>query len=142
MLFRSKEFDKNLVNKKQVVKIIRLANETSDYIKMISYNPSFYEYQYYYRNRAKMELLYDIDRMKINSHTMYRLLQRLDNVENSSIKNLLFYILFNYKNEILTNILNQYDKINTFLYEDKKGEICVYSINFSKKSSPQSDFLS
>lgn len=139
-IFKPKEFDKNLVNKKQVVKIIRLANETSDYIKMISYNPSFYEYQYYYRNRAKMELLYDIDRMKINSHTMYRLLQRLDNVENSSIKNLLFYILFNYKNEILTNILNQYDKINTFLYEDKKGEICVYSINFSKKSSPKAIF--
>jgi len=136
-IFKPKEFDKNLVNKKQVAKIIRLANETSKYIKMISCNSSFYEYQYLYRNRAKMELLYEIDHMKINCHTMYRLLQSLDNVENSSIKNLLFYVLFNYKNDILTSILNQYDRIKTFLYEDKNGEFNVYGIKFSKKVPPR-----
>ena len=136
-IFRPKEFDKNLVNKKQVAKIIRLATKTSDYIKMISCNPSFYENQYYYRNRAKMELLYEINQMKINTHTMYRLLHNMDNVDNSSIKNLLFYILFNYKNDILTDILNQYDRNKTFLYEDKNGEIDVYGIKFSKKVPPR-----
>ena len=50
---------------------------------------------------------------------------------------LVFYVLFNYKNDILTAILAQYDKINTYLYEDKEGEIQVYGINFSKKSSPK-----
>lgn len=75
--------------------------------------------------------------MKINEHTMYRLLKKIEDKKNIYIKNLLFYVLFNYKNDILTAILAQYDKINTYLYEDKEGEIQVYGINFSKKSSPK-----
>ena len=136
-IFRPKDYDKNLVNKKQVAKIIHMTNETLNYIKMVSCNPSFYEDHCYYRNRARMELLYEINRMKINQHTMYRLLKSLESKNNSSIKNLLFYILFNYKNDILTDILNQYNRVNIFLCEDKNGEIDVYGFKFSKKSSPK-----
>jgi len=114
-----------------------MTDETSNYIKMVSCNPSFYEDRCYYRNRARMELLYDINRMKINQHTMYRLLKNLEDKNNSSIKNLLFYILFNYKNDILISILNQYDRVSTFLYEDENGKIDVYGTKFSKKSSPK-----
>lgn len=136
-IFRPKEYNKKLVNQKQVNKIMQLAKNTSDYIKMISSNLSFYEDRYCYINRAKEELLYEINRMKINEHTMYRLLKKIEDKKNIYIKNLLFYVLFNYKNDILTAILAQYDKINTYLYEDKEGEIQVYGINFSKKSSPK-----
>lgn len=134
-IFKPKDFDKDFVNKKQVAKIVHMANETSNYIKMVSCNPSFYEDRCYYRNRARMELLYEINRMKINQYTMYRLLKSLESKDNSSIKNLLF--LFNYKNEILTSILTQYGRTGTFLYEDKNGEIDLYGIKFSKKSSPK-----
>lgn len=136
-IFKPKDFDKDLVNKKQVIKIIKLADNTSNYIKMISGNAYFYENRYYYITCAKEELLYEINRMKINEHTMYRLLKKIDEQHNTSIKNLLFYVLFNYKNDILTAILTQYDKIDTHLYENKNGEINVYGINFSKKSSPK-----
>lgn len=136
-IFRPKDFDKDFVNKKQVAKIIHMANETSNYIKMVSCNPSFYEDHCYYRNRARMELLYEINRMKINQHTMYRLLKNLESKNNSSIKNLLFYILFNYKNDILTSILNQYNRSSTFLCEDENGKIDVYGTKFFKKSSPK-----
>ena len=68
---------------------------------------------------------------------MYRLLKSLESKNNSSIKNLLFYILFNYKNDILTDILKQYNRVNIFLCEDKNGEIDVYGFKFSKKSSPK-----
>ena len=84
-----------------------------------------------------MELLYEINRIKINQHTMYRLLKNIESKEHSSIKNLLFYILFNYKNDILTSILNQYDRVNTFLYEDENGNIDVYGTKFSKKVPPR-----
>lgn len=136
-IFKPKNYDKDLVNKKQVAKIIRMANETSNYIKMVSCNPSFYEDRCYFRNRAKMELLYEINRMKINQHTMYRLLKSLEGKNNSSIKNLLFYILFNYKNDTLTSILNQYNRVSTFLYEDENGKIDVYGTKFSKKVPPR-----
>ena len=84
--------------------------------------------------------MYEINRMKINEHTMYRLLWTLDEQKNSSVKNILFYLLFNYKNDILTDLLNQYDRINTYLIEDKNGEIIIYNRKFAKKSSPKANF--
>jgi len=66
-IFRPEDYDKNLVNKKQVTKIIHMTNETSNYIKMISCNPSFYDDHCYYRNWARMELLYEINKMKITT---------------------------------------------------------------------------
>ena len=136
-IFKPKNFDKDLVNKKQIVKIIKLASNTSDYIKMISGNAAFYENRYYYITRAKEELLYEINRMKINEYTIYRLLKNMDNIPDTSTKNLLFYVLFNYKNDILTSLLLQHNRVNTFLCEDKNGEIDMYGIKFCKKSSPK-----
>lgn len=135
-IFKPKDYDKDLVNKKQVSKIIEYAGRTSDYIKMIYCSPSLHEDKNEYISRAKEELLYEINRMKINRHTMHRLLRNLEEEKNSSIRNLLFYVLFNYKNDVLTAILNQYHKIDTFLAEDKCGEIRLYNYSFGKKSSP------
>ncbi len=135
-IFKPKNYNKDLVNKKQVSKIIEYAARTSGYIKMICCSPSLKEYRYDYISRAKEDLLYEINRMKINNHTMYRLLKNLEDKKNSSIKNLLFYVLFNYKNDILTAMLNQYNRINTFLTEDENGEIYLYNYSFGKKSSP------
>lgn len=132
-IFRPKEYDWDSVNKKQVNNIMQLAKDTSDYIKMISSNVFFYEDRHCYISRAKEELLYEINKMKINEHTMYRLLKNLEDNHNTPIKNLLFYVLFNYKNDILTAMLDQYDKNNIYLHEDKNGEICIYGVNFSKK---------
>ena len=71
--------------------------------------------------------------MKINEHTMYRVLWNMDREKQSSIKHMLFFVLFNYKNDILTNVLKQYDKLNTFLSEDPDGDIVIYGCKFSKK---------
>ena len=71
---------------------------------------------------------------------MYRLLWNLDLQKNSQIKNLLFYTLFNYKNDILTGLLEQYSRINTYLIEDKNGEIIIYNRKFTKKKSPKAIF--
>ncbi len=137
-IFKPSGYDKDLVNKKQVCKIIHMAEKTAGYNRMVSNNRSLSrEEKYQYIQQSKENLLYEINRMKINSHTMYRLLWNLDNNKNSSIKNLLFYILFNYKNDILTEILSHYRKVKNFLIEDEKGEICIYNCNFSKKSSPR-----
>ena len=71
---------------------------------------------------------------------MYRLLWTLDEHKNSSTRNLLFYLLFNYRNDILVDLLNQYNRINTYLIEDKNGEIVIYNRKFAKKSSPKAIF--
>lgn len=140
-IFKPIDFDKNKVVKTQITKIIELAENTLSYNKMIAQNSCLTsEEKHIHIVNAKEDLLYEVNRMKISTHTMYRLLWNLDLQKNSSIKNLLFYILFNYKNDVLIEILNQYDRINTFLIEDKNGEIVIYNRKFTKKKSPKAFF--
>lgn len=140
-IFKPLEYDKNKVHKQQVTKIIELTKNTYAYNQMIAQNSCLTsEEKHIHIVRAKEDLLYEINRMKINGHTMFRLLRILDEQKNSSTRNLLFYLLFNYKNEILTDLLKQYDRITTYLIEDKDGEIVIYNCKFTKKSSPQANF--
>ena len=140
-IFKPLDYDKNKVVKSQISKIIEMAKNTYAYNQSIAQNSCLSgEEKHIYISNKKEDLLYEINRMKLSNHTMYRLLWTLELKENSKIKNLLFYILFNYKNDVLTNILSQYDKINTFLIEDKDGEIVIYNRKFSKKKSPKSFF--
>ena len=140
-IFKPLDYDKNKVVKPQITKIIKLAENTLAYNKMIAQNSCLTsEEKHIYIVRAKEDLLYEINRMKISTHTMYRLLWHLSSQKNSGIKNMLFYVLFNYNNDILTELLNQYDRINTFLIEDKDGEIIIYNRKFTKKKSPKAIF--
>lgn len=135
------DYDKNKVHKQQVSKIIEMTENTVAYNKMIAQSSCLTsEEKHLHIVKAKEDLLYEINRMKINEHTMYRLLWTLDEQKNSSVKNILFYLLFNYKNDVLTDLLNQYDRINTYLIEDKNGEIIIYNRKFAKKSSPKANF--
>ena len=140
-IFKPKDYDKKKVVSKQVDKIIQMAKDTYAYNQAIAQISSLEsEEKHICIKRAKEDLLYEINKMKISEHTMYRLLWNLDCKKNSSIKNLLFYVLFNYKNDILTNMLNEYDRINTYLVEDKNGEIVIYNRRFAKKKSSKAIF--
>ena len=140
-IFKPFDFDKNKVVKPQITKIIEMAENTFAYNQMIAQNSCLTsEEKHIHIVKAKEDLLYEINHMKISEHTMYRLLWHLDSQKNSAIKNLLFYLLFNYKNDVLTNILNQYNRIDTFLIEDKNGEIIIYNRKFAKKKSPKANF--
>lgn len=140
-IFKPLDYDRNKVVKAQISKIIEMAENTLSYNKMIAQSSCLTsEEKHLYIVKAKEDLLYEINSMKISNHTMYRLLWHLDSQKNSGVKNLLFYILFNYKNDVLTELLNQYDRINTFLIEDKNGEIIIYNRKFAKKKSPKANF--
>lgn len=134
-IFKPLDFNRGLVKNQQINKIIEMAKNTFAYNQSIVQNNCLNsEEKHSYIIKAKEDLLYEINRMKINKHTMFRLLWNLDQEKNSPIKNLLFYLLFNYKNDILTEILEQYDRVDTFLIEDMDGEIVIYNRNFIKKS--------
>lgn len=140
-IFKPLNYDKNKVSKPQINKIIDLAEKTYAYNQMIAQNSCLSgDEKHILIMRAKEDLLYDINKMKISEHTMYRLLRTLDLKEHSKIKNLLFYILFNYKNKVLTNILNQYEKPKLYLTMDKNGDITIYDQKFLKKKSPSHIF--
>lgn len=132
-IFKPKDYDRNLVDKRHVNRIIQIANDTDKYIKFVSWSSLPPEDKKCFIQRAKENLLFDINRLKINEHTMYRVLWNMDREKDSTLKHMLFYVLFNYKNNILTDILRQYDKIDTFLSEDPIGKIVIYGRKFSKK---------
>ena len=84
-IFKPSEYDKNKVHKQQVTKIIELAQGTYAYNQMIAQNSCLTsEEKHIHIVRAKEDLLYEINRMKINEHTMFRLLWTLDEQKNSS----------------------------------------------------------
>lgn len=140
-IFKPDDFDKNLVNKKQVTKIIDMATKTVNYNKAIIQDILLTgEEKKLYMQRSKEDLLYKINRIKINEHTMYRLLWNIESMKNSSVGNLLFYLLFSYRNDILSDLLLRYNRVRTFLAEDKLGKISLYKCSFSKKSSPGAFF--
>ena len=140
-IFKPLNYDKDKVVKPQINKIIEMAENTFAYNQMIAQNSCLTsEEKHIHIVKAKEDLLYEINKMKISEHTMYRLLWNLDLQKNSPIKNLLFYILFNYKNDTLTGLLEQYNRINTYLIEDKNGEIIIYNRKFTKKKSPKAIF--
>lgn len=140
-IFKPIDFDKNKVVKPQITKIIEMAEGTFAYNQTIAQNSCLTsEEKHIHIVKAKEDLLYEINKMKISEHTMYRLLWNLDLQKNSPIKNLLFYLLFNYENETLIGFLEQYDRINTYLIEDKNGEIIIYNRKFAKKKSPKATF--
>lgn len=142
-IFKPEDYDKNKVHKSQVTKITNMAGNTFTYNQMIAQSSALSnEEKFIHIVKAKEDLLYEINQMKINKHTMYRLLWSLDLQKNSPIKNLLFYVLFNYKNDILTELLSQYNRVNTFLIEDQNGEVVIYNRKFSKKKFPQANFQS
>ena len=142
-IFKPSDFDNNNVRKRQITKILEFTENTYAYNQSIAQNSCLNsEEKHLYIVKAKEDLLYEINKMKINHCTMYRLLWNLDKQKNSTIKNLLFYILFSYKNDVLTDLLSRYNRINTYLIEDKNGEIVIYNRKFAKKSTQKSIFES
>ena len=78
-IFKPLNYDRNKVVKQQIVKIIELAEKTFTYNQIIAQNACLSsEEKHIHIVKAKEDLLYEINQMKISEHTMYRLLWNLD----------------------------------------------------------------
>lgn len=137
-IFKPQDYDKDKIVKKQITKIIDLAKKTSAYNNLIAADTWMtWEEKHIQIIKSKENLLFDINKMKINEHTMYRLLWNLENQRNSAVKNLLFYLLFSYKNNTLIEILKSKERVKRLLTADNDGEITIYGCNFAKKVPPK-----
>ena len=97
--FRFDDFNLNSVNKKQVAKIIKMCETTTSSINAV-WSKDYYtvEEKYILTSQYKENLVFEIQKMKINIHTMFSLIEHTDMKKYSHISKLLFYALFNYKN--------------------------------------------
>ncbi len=132
-IFKPNDYNRNSVDKRQVSQVIQHAETADKYRKAVAFSTLPLEDKNFLMQQAKDDLLYNINRLKLNKHTMYRLLWHLEKEKNSSIKSLLFYTLFQYKNNTLLETLKQYGKVNTFLSEDHAGDLYIYGRKYAKK---------
>lgn len=132
-IFKPENFDKKKVWYKHIDTVIDLAKNT------VAHNKALYRQKNLskeeintYKEQAASDLLFKLNRLKINEHTMYYLLKKLESDKDMSVRNYLFYILFNYKNETLTSTLKRYNTLYNILEEDKDGDINIYGKSYKK----------
>lgn len=131
--FRFDEFNQNSVNKKQVNKIIKMCETTTSSINAV-WAKDYYsiEEKYILTSQYKDNLVFDIQKLKINIHTMFSLIEHIDMKKYSHISKLLFFALFNYENNEIMEIMTKLNPSNSYIVEDKDGDIELYGINFKR----------
>ena len=90
------------------------------------------EEKYILTSQYKDNLVFDIQKLKINIHTMFSLIEHIDMKKYSHISKLLFFALFNYENNEIMEIMTKLNQSNSYIVEDKDGDIELYGIHFKR----------
>lgn len=131
--FRFDGFNQNSVNKKQVSTIIKMCETTTSSINAV-WAKDYYstEEKYILTSQYKDNLVFDIQKLKINIHTMFSLIEHIDMKKYSHISKLLFFVLFNYENNEIMEIMTKLNPSNSYIAEDNDGDIELYNIRFKR----------
>lgn len=131
--FEFPDFNSNSVNRKQTNKIVQMCEITISAINAV-WSKEYYtvEEKYLLTQRYKEDLVFSIQKMKINKHTLYVLITFTDMKKYSRISKLLFYILFNYENELLIELMTELNPSSSYIKEEVNGDISLYGINFKR----------
>lgn len=131
--FRFPDFRVNSVNKKQLYKIIDMCEATVAAINAV-WAAEYYtlEERYLLAQQYRDNLAEEIEKMKINKHTLFVLLTYTDKKKYTHIAKLLFFVLFHYKNEMLIEIMSRLNETNSYIKEEKEGELDLYGIKFTR----------
>lgn len=131
--FKFDAFNQNSVNKKQLAKIVKMCETVISSINAV-WAKEYYtaEEKFMLTNQYKDNLIFEINRLKINKHTMFNLVEYTDMKKYSHISKLLFYVLFNYKNDILIEIMNELNPSKTYIDKSEDGDLDIYGIKFKR----------
>ncbi len=131
--FQFETFHPGSVNWKQISKITKMCESAVTAINAIWSQESYTgEEKYLLSGRYKECLISHIDKMKINTHTMYVLLTYIDDKKHSHISKLIFYLLFHYKNNVLIEIMKNLNPSDSYIQECDDGELDLYGIKFKR----------
>lgn len=131
--FQFSGFHAHSVNWKQTNKIVKLCETATSAINAV-WSKEYYttEEKYILTQRYKDDLVFGIQKMKINQHTLFILITYVDMEKYSRISKLLFFVLFNYKNEIIIDMMTNMDHPASYIRECDNGEIDLYGISFKR----------
>lgn len=138
-LFKPVNYNKNLVNKKQIAAIRQLLSKLSlDKIQIMKLDKYTYSHDAKYNlfNNEKQKIYKSMSQYKINEHTRYRLLKYID-VDKIKEKSYLFEFLF-YHTDLINTYASEHLYNNVVLKianEDvSTDKIELYGIDYFKKS--------
>lgn len=131
--FRFDEYNPNSVNWKQINRIIKMC-ETTNSSNNAVWAKDYYsvEEKYILTQRYKDNLVFDIQKMKINKHTIFMLISLTDMKKYAHISKLLFFVLFNYKNDLIIEIMTNLNSSNSYICKSEIGELELYGIPFKR----------
>lgn len=131
--FQFNGFNPNSVNKKQISKMITMCETTASSIHAV-WAQDYYsnEEKHVLTTQYKDALVFEIQKLKINMHTMFSLITYTDRKKYSHISKLLFFALFHYKNDTITQIMKQINPPASYIKECPDGELDLYGIKFKR----------
>lgn len=131
--FRFADFNQNSVNRKQTNRIVEMCETTTSAINAV-WAKEYYtvEEKYLLTQRYKDDLVFNIQKMKINKHTLFTLITFTDMKKYSRISKLLFFVLFNHENNMLIEMMSELNPSNSYIQESKDGELELYGIKFKR----------
>lgn len=127
------DFDSRKVDYAQVNEVLRLIKKyvsSSNYLWDKADDPEINKYQIYMGYKA--QLIHDINKIKLNKHTLYTLLKTLDSDEHKSIRGYLITILFNIKNSAAYELIVDSNGGISLLNECSDGDIQLYDLKYQK----------
>ncbi len=131
--FRFPEFRPGSVNRKQTSRIVSLCEDAVSAIQAVwvkeYYTP---QEKYTLTEQYRDDLAAEIQKMKINPHTLFTLITFTDMKKYAHISKLLFYILFRYRNEAMIRLIRNLEPDTSYIEEAADGEISLYGIHFKR----------
>lgn len=131
--FKFSDYNPNSVNWKQINLMTKLCEATNAAISAV-WVKDYYtaEEKYILTQKYKDDLVNDIKKMKINKHTMFMLISMTDMKKYAHISKLLFFALFNYRNQTIIEIMEELHSSKSYIKEATDGEINLYGIHFKR----------
>lgn len=131
--FRFGDYSPNSVNWKQTNRIVQMCETANSSINAV-WAKDYYtvEEKYILTQRYKDDLVFDIQKMKMNKHTLFMLITLTDAKKYAHISKLLFFVLFNYKNDLIVEIMTDLNPSNSYICENENGELELYGIHFKR----------
>lgn len=131
--FQFDGFHPGSVNKKQLSKIVSMCEATVSSINAV-WSQDYYttEEKYILTTQYKDTLMLEIQKLKLNMHTMFSLIEYTDMKKYSHIAKLLFFVLFHYKNDVIIQMMKQISPPTSYIKECPEGELDLYGIRFKR----------
>lgn len=80
----------------------------------------------------KQVLFNYVNSVKINEHTLYKILEMIEDEKHSEYKSLLFFIMINLGNNTFTSLLHDKQNVEYQLIEDESGDTLLHNISHKK----------